>query len=92
MVDFHRHSIRSPAPSWLFASAPQRSRIVCASFTRRISGVNSPRSIETGLPCDPLFARDPNLERIREDARFKAFLAEMKKQSASLRTALFDAK
>ena len=45
---------------------------------------------ETGFPCYPLFARDPNLDRIREDPRFKAFLAEMEKQSASLRKALFE--
>ena len=35
---------------------------------------------------------DRNLDRIREDARFKAFLADMERQSASLRTALFDGK
>ena len=43
---------------------------------------------ETGFPCYPLFARDPNLDPIRQDTRFQAFLAEMQKQSASLRKAL----
>jgi DNA-binding winged helix-turn-helix (wHTH) protein/Tfp pilus assembly protein PilF len=43
---------------------------------------------ETGFPCYPLFARDPNLDPIRQDTRFQAFLAEMQKHSASLRKAL----
>ena len=45
---------------------------------------------ETGFPCYPLFARDPNLDPIRQDPRFQAFLADMQKQSDSLRKALFD--
>ena len=44
---------------------------------------------ETGFPCYPLFARDANLDPIRQDQRFQAFLEEMQKQSASLRKALF---
>ena len=47
---------------------------------------------ETGFPCYSLFARDTNLDRIRQDPRFQAFLAEMQKQSDSLRKALFDRK
>lgn len=47
---------------------------------------------ETGFPCYALFARDPNLDRIRENPRFKAFLADMENQSASLRKALFEGK
>lgn len=43
---------------------------------------------ETGFPCYPLFARDPNLDPIRQDARFQAFLADVEKHSASLRKAL----
>jgi TolB-like protein/Tfp pilus assembly protein PilF len=31
-----------------------------------------------GLPCYPLFARDPNLDTIRQDPRFTAFLAKQK--------------
>jgi DNA-binding winged helix-turn-helix (wHTH) protein/TolB-like protein/tetratricopeptide (TPR) repeat protein len=44
---------------------------------------------ETGFPCYQLFAHDANLDPIRQDPRFKAFLAEMQKHSESLRTALF---
>ena len=47
---------------------------------------------ETGFPCYPLFARDINLDPIRQDPRFQAFLADMQKQSDSLRKALFDGK
>ena len=47
---------------------------------------------ETGFPCYPLFSRDTNLDPIRHDPRFQAFLADMQKQSDSLRKALFDAK
>jgi hypothetical protein len=47
---------------------------------------------ETGFPCYPLFARDPNLDRVRQDPRFQAFLADMQKQSDSLRKALFPEK
>jgi tetratricopeptide (TPR) repeat protein len=43
----------------------------------------------TGFPCYSLFARDPNLDPIRQDPRFQAFMAEMQKTSASLRRALF---
>jgi len=32
-----------------------------------------------GLPCYPLFERDPNLGRIRSDPAFKAFLAEQRR-------------
>ena len=45
---------------------------------------------ETGFPCYPLFATDSNLDRIRRDPSFQAFLADMRKQSASLRMALFE--
>jgi hypothetical protein len=44
---------------------------------------------ETGFPCHPLFARDPNLDPIRQDPGFQAFLADMEKHSGSLRKALF---
>lgn len=47
---------------------------------------------ETGFPCYRLFAMDSNLDRIRQDPNFQAFLADMQKQSASLRMALFDGK
>jgi len=45
---------------------------------------------ETGFPCYRLFARDTNLDPIRQDPRFQAFLADMQRQSDSLRKALFD--
>ena len=44
---------------------------------------------ETGFPCYSLFAHDPNLDPIRQDPRFQAFLADMQKRSESLRKALF---
>jgi hypothetical protein len=47
---------------------------------------------ETGFPCYPLFAGDPNLDRIRHDPDFQAFLADMQKQHDSLRRALFPGK
>jgi DNA-binding winged helix-turn-helix (wHTH) protein/Tfp pilus assembly protein PilF len=47
---------------------------------------------ETGFPCYPLFAGDSNLDRIRQDPTFRAFLADMHKQSDALRIALFDRK
>ena len=47
----------------------------------------------TGFPCYSLFARDPNLDPVRSDPIFRAFMADMQKQSTSLRQALFpDAK
>jgi hypothetical protein len=36
-----------------------------------------------------LFARDANLDPIRQDPRFQTFLADMQRRSASLRKALF---
>jgi DNA-binding winged helix-turn-helix (wHTH) protein/Flp pilus assembly protein TadD len=47
---------------------------------------------ETGFPCYPLFARDPNLDRVRQAAGFQAFLNDMQKQFDSLRKALFEGK
>ncbi|HJU12685.1 MAG TPA: adenylate/guanylate cyclase domain-containing protein, partial [Candidatus Binataceae bacterium] len=35
---------------------------------------------EDGFPCYPLFQNDPNLNSIREDARFVALLAKLKQQ------------
>jgi tetratricopeptide (TPR) repeat protein len=43
----------------------------------------------TGFPCYALFARDPNLDPIRSDPQFQAFMAELAKSSASLRRTLF---
>ena len=43
----------------------------------------------TGFPCYPLFTRDPNLDPIRQDPHFVAFMTEMQERSASLRKALF---
>ncbi len=44
---------------------------------------------ETGFPCYTLFARDENLDGIRRDPRFQAFMVEMQKQHESLRRTLF---
>ena len=42
---------------------------------------------ETGFPCYPLFERDPNLNHLRKDPRFVAFLAKLKEQWASYKAA-----
>ena len=44
---------------------------------------------DTGFPCYPLFARDPNLDRIRRHPEFVAFMAEMQRQFNASRNALF---
>ena len=36
------------------------------------------KTVETGWPDYPLFARDPNLARIRSSAGFAQFMAELK--------------
>jgi DNA-binding winged helix-turn-helix (wHTH) protein/tetratricopeptide (TPR) repeat protein len=64
-----------------------------ARMRRAQEAVQSLReAAETGFPCYPLFARDPNLDPIRQDRRFQAFLADIQKQSDALRKALFDGK
>ena len=47
---------------------------------------------DTGFPCYSLFARDPNLDPIRQEPLFQTFMAQRKKESASLRKALFAAR
>lgn len=41
-----------------------------------------------GFPCYPLFESDPNLNNLRQDPRFIAFLANQKKQWEDFRTSL----
>ena len=43
----------------------------------------------TGFPCYSLFARDPNLDPVRQDAGFQAFMTDLQKSSAALRQTLF---
>src|SRR5687768_12354949 len=43
----------------------------------------------TGFPCYPLFERDSNLDPIRQDPQFKAFMIELRNSSAALRQSLF---
>jgi tetratricopeptide (TPR) repeat protein len=43
---------------------------------------------EDGFPCYPLFETDPNLNNLREDARFITFLAKQKQQWEHFRTIL----
>lgn len=42
----------------------------------------------TGFPCYTLFARDPNLDRIRRDPRMTTFMAEMQTKAATLHRSL----
>ena len=35
---------------------------------------------DDGFPCYPLFERDPNLNNLRQDPRFQAFMAKLKEQ------------
>ena len=64
-----------------------------AQMGRAEQAVQSLReAAETGFPCYSLFARDTNLDPIRQDPHFQAFLADMQKQSDALRKALFDGK
>lgn len=35
---------------------------------------------EDGFPCYPLFETDANLDNLRQDARFAAFLAKQRRQ------------
>jgi DNA-binding winged helix-turn-helix (wHTH) protein/TolB-like protein len=43
---------------------------------------------EDGFPCYPLFERDTNLDNLRQDARFIAFLAKQKQQWEHYKTIL----
>jgi len=43
---------------------------------------------ETGWPCYPYFANDPNLERIRGDASYLAFIGELKQEWERYRATL----
>jgi len=43
---------------------------------------------DDGFPCYPLFERDPNLDRLRQDARFVTLLAKLRQQSEHYRTSL----
>ncbi len=41
-----------------------------------------------GLPCFPLFERDRNLDGLRQDAEFAAFMQELKAQAERFRSTL----
>jgi tetratricopeptide (TPR) repeat protein len=43
---------------------------------------------EDGFPCYPLFEKDSNLDNLRQDARFVAFMAKLRQQWEYYRTAL----
>jgi len=54
----------------------------CARIGRAREAVDWLRkAAETGFPCHALFARDPNLDPIRDDPGFKAFMAELLSQA-----------
>jgi hypothetical protein len=46
------------------------------------------QTAEDGLPCYPLFERDPNLAKLRGDPRFAALLGKLKLQWDGYRSAL----
>jgi hypothetical protein len=46
------------------------------------------RSAAEGFPCYPFFASDPDLDRLRKDPRFQAFLAQLKTQWEGYRATL----
>ena len=46
------------------------------------------RTAEEGMPCYPLFDKDPFLDGLRGDPEFQAFLAEMKAKWEAFRAAL----
>jgi len=61
----------------------------CARMGRTKEAVRWLReAAETGFPCYELFARDPNLDRIRQDPSFRDFMADLQKRTALLRKAL----
>jgi hypothetical protein len=35
---------------------------------------------DEGLPCYPLFERDPNLDNLRQDPQFNSFMTKLKAQ------------
>ena len=41
-----------------------------------------------GLPCYPLFERDPDLDSLRQDPEFSAFMAQLKAQVERFRATL----
>ncbi|CAN5684893.1 hypothetical protein BH20ACI3_BH20ACI3_08050 [soil metagenome] len=41
-----------------------------------------------GFPCYPLFEKDPNLNNLRQDARFVTLLVRMREQWRSYRSTL----
>ncbi len=43
---------------------------------------------DDGFPCYPLFARDPNLQNLREDARSAAVFEKLRQQGESYRSLL----
>jgi TolB-like protein/Tfp pilus assembly protein PilF len=62
----------------------------CARMGRAKEAVHWLReAAETGFPCHALFARDSNLDPIRQDPSFREFMADLQKRTASLRKALF---
>lgn len=46
------------------------------------------RTADDGFPCYPLFQRDPNLQNLRQDPHFIAFMAKLKEQWERYRATL----
>lgn len=48
------------------------------------------RTADNGFPCWPFFLRDPNLENLREEPRFKRLIADLERTYTTLRIASYD--
>ena len=100
-VRIHRHKDRHAAHAHV-SGAESRSRTICvARHTQYNIGATYALLGETrqsvswlkkasreGLPCYPLFERDPTLDSLRQDPEFVAFMQQLKSQAEQFRSTL----